>query len=222
MIKAKFLGLAATVSIMLLGACTDPNTSGGTDPNRNTKTGAIVGGIAGAIIGSATAGDDGDERRRGAIIGGLAGAGGGALIGRQLDKQAAELRNDLNNNIDVVNTGERLIVTMPQDLLFAVDSTRVRPDLRSDLFVLSRSLNDYPDSSVIIIGHTDNTGPAGYNQDLSERRARSVGSVLTEGGVSQRRLRTIGRGEEQPVASNLTPEGRAQNRRVEIVIQPNT
>ncbi|WP_208349873.1 OmpA family protein [Pseudaestuariivita rosea] len=221
MIKRKSLALAAMASLIFLGACMDTSSpSASDDPNRNTKQGALIGGLVGAGIGVAV-GDDADERRRGAVIGGLVGAGSGALIGRQLDKQAAELRQDFNNGaIDVVNTGEQLIVTMPQDILFDFDSTAVRSSLRRDLGVLADSLNRYPNSNVIVIGHTDNVGSASYNQDLSERRARAVSSVLINNGVRGGRLRSIGRGEDQPVASNLTPEGRQQNRRVEIVIQP--
>ncbi|MEL6753418.1 MAG: OmpA family protein, partial [Pseudomonadota bacterium] len=104
----------------------------------------------------------------------------------------------------------------------AVDSAQLRPDLRADLFTLSESLQRYPDSTVQIVGHTDNTGTASYNQGLSERRAQSVAAVLVNAGVPSFRLRTFGAGENQPIASNLTPEGRQQNRRVDIVIRPNT
>jgi outer membrane protein OmpA-like peptidoglycan-associated protein len=120
----------------------------------------------------------------------------------------------------VTNTGEYLIVNMPQDLLFATDSASVRPDLTADLRTVAASLLKYPNSRIEVIGHTDNTGSAAYNQDLSQRRAVSVAGVLRESGVPSGRLAAYGRGEDQPVASNLTPEGRAQNRRVEIIIRP--
>ena len=116
--------------------------------------------------------------------------------------------------------GDRLIVTMPQDILFAVDSATVNSSLRGDLLTVANSLREYPRSRVQVVGHTDNTGSAAYNQGLSERRANSVADVLTSGGVSYDRIQAFGRGEDQPVASNLTTEGRAQNRRVEIVILP--
>ena len=123
--------------------------------------------------------------------------------------------------MQITNTGERLIVTLPQDILFDVDSASVRPGLRDDLMTVASSLRDYPDSTVQIVGHTDNTGDAGYNQQLSERRANAVADVLMDGGVGFSRIQTFGRGENQPVADNLTDAGRAQNRRVEIVILPN-
>jgi outer membrane protein OmpA-like peptidoglycan-associated protein len=93
--------------------------------------------------------------------------------------------------------------------------------LRNDLSTLASSINSYPDTTVNVIGHADNTGGAAFNQDLSTRRAQSVSSVLVQSGVSSNRVRAIGRGEDAPIASNLTPEGRAQNRRVEITITPN-
>lgn len=190
------------------------------DPNQRTKQGAVIGGVVGAATG-VLLGDDAEERRRGAVLGAVIGAGGGAIVGNQLDKQAAELRQQVGNDVQIVNTGSELIVTMPQDILFALNSDTLRPDLQSDLRALATNLNNYPDSNVDIIGHTDNTGSAAFNQDLSERRARSVRNVLINSGVDGFRLRAVGRGEDQPVASNLDEAGRAQNRRVEIVIRPN-
>jgi outer membrane protein OmpA-like peptidoglycan-associated protein len=189
------------------------------EPNR-TRDGALigagVGAAAGALLGD---GSRADEIAAGAVIGGLVGGG----IGQQLDRQAAELRRDLGDDrITITNTGQQLIVTMPQDVLFATDSAALRPDLQSDIRALGRSLLQYPNTSVQVIGHTDNTGSAAYNQDLSERRARSVAAVLFQEGVSGTRVTSIGRGEAQPIASNQTPEGRQQNRRVEFVITPRT
>lgn len=208
----------ALTGLLALSACTDPAALGG-DQNR-TRDGALIGGAIGAITGIIV-GDDAEERRRGAVIGGAIGAGVGAAIGNNLDRQAAELEASLQSDrVQIVNTGERLIVTMPQDLLFDVDSALVRADLRADLRTLAQSLQSYPDTTVDVIGHTDNTGEAGYNQDLSARRASSVAAVLNDAGVSRDRMRAFGRGEDEPIASNLTPEGRAQNRRVEIIIRP--
>jgi outer membrane protein OmpA-like peptidoglycan-associated protein len=215
MMKTKLiLALAGTLT---LTACVDPNAYPD-DPNARQRQGAIIGGLVGAVTGAAVAGD-GDELK-GAIVGGALGAGTGALIGADLDRQAAELRGSLNSNISVTNTGEYLIVNMPQDLLFATDSAAVRPDLRRDLNTVAASLLKYPNSRIEVIGHTDNTGSAAYNQDLSQRRAVSVASILRESGVPGSRIAAYGRGEDQPIASNLTPEGRAKNRRVEIIIRP--
>jgi len=209
--------ILAAASTLALTACVDPNAYPN-DPNGRAKSGAIIGGLIGAATGIATAGD-GDELK-GAIVGGALGAGTGALIGADLDRQAAELRGSLSSNISVTNTGDYLIVNMPQDLLFATDSATVRSDLTADLRTVASSLLKYPNSRIEVIGHTDNTGTAAYNQDLSQRRAVSVAGVLRESGVPGGRLSAYGRGEDQPIASNLTPEGRAQNRRVEIIIRP--
>jgi len=210
--------LLSGASLMLATACTDPNAVGGQDDRQKTRQGAIVGGLIGAGAGALAS----DNRARGALIGGAIGAAGGAVVGNALDRQEAELRQQLDNDVQITNTGDRLIVTMPQDILFAVDSFDIRPGLRQDLFSVADSLQRYPDTRVQVIGHTDSDGAASYNQRLSERRANSVASVLLSGGVRSSRINAFGRGEEQPVASNLTPTGKAQNRRVEIVIVPTT
>lgn len=209
--------ILAAAGTLFLTACVDPNAYPD-DPNARQRSGAVIGGIVGAVSGAAVSSDD--DRLKGAIIGGALGAGTGALIGADLDRQAAELRGSLNSNIGVINHGDYLVVQMPQDLLFAVDSAAVRPDLRSDLYTVASSLMKYPNSRIEVIGHTDNTGAAAYNQDLSQRRAVAVAGVLRESGVPGARIAAYGRGEDQPIASNLTPDGRAKNRRVEIIIRP--
>ncbi len=218
MIRANktLLALSGT-ALLLVTACTDPGYVAGQDPNQKTKQGAILGGIIGAGTGAMVS----DKKGKGALIGGVLGAAGGAAIGNALDKQEAELRQQLDSDVKIVNTGDRLILTMPQDILFATDSATVAPGLRDDLFKVATSLQRYPDTTVQVIGHTDSDGAASYNQQLSERRANAVADVLMDGGVPFGRIRAFGRGEDQPVASNLTPEGKRQNRRVEIVILPN-
>lgn len=220
MIRArKPLLLLSSASLLLATACTDPNynTGTGTDPNQRAKSGAALGGVLGAGLGALVS----DDKLKGAVIGGVVGAAGGAVVGSSLDRQAAELRQNLDNDVQITNTGDRLILTMPQDILFDVDSTTIYPGLRGDLLTVAQSLNDYPNTTVQVVGHTDSDGDAGYNQRLSERRANAVADVLLEGGVPFSRVRTFGRGENQPVASNLTEAGKRQNRRVEIVILPN-
>ena len=213
---------ALLISTLAVSAC---NTSTGFDQKidrTKTKQGAIIGGLVGAVAGMSKSGDNSVERKQRAVRGALIGAGLGAAIGNELDKQAAELQRDMNNNdVIIQNTGDRLIVTLPQDILFAVDSTHITPSLRSDLSVLAQNLINYPNSTIQIIGHTDNTGSADYNQSLSTERALAVSSILQQNGVPQFRIQSTGRGESQPIASNLTPEGRAQNRRVDVVILPN-
>ncbi|MGB1234536.1 MAG: OmpA family protein [Planktomarina sp.] len=219
-LKRPMVALSAS-ALLLITACTDPARFDPNAPDVNqTRTGAILGGITGAIAGVGASGSG--DQFKGAIIGAAVGAGAGALIGQRLDQQEADLRASLGNNqVRINNTGEQLIVTLPQDILFAVNSSDVRPDLRRDLGVLASNLQAYPNSQVRIIGHTDNTGTAAFNIGLSQRRAEAVSNVMIQNGVSASRIRSIGRGEDAPVANNLTPEGRAQNRRVELIITPN-
>lgn len=206
------LGLAA--SSLMLAACTDPSTG----ERSNARTGAAVGGALGGLFGLSRDGDAPAET----IIGAAVGAAIGGAIGNELDKQAAELRQEMGNDqVKIVNTGSELVVTMPQDILFAVDSAAVQPSLHGDLAALASNLQRYPNSVVQVIGHTDNTGSAAHNQGLSTRRAAAVTSILAANGVPQYRLQAIGRGEDAPIASNLNEAGRAQNRRVEIIIRPN-
>lgn len=204
--------LALAAATALVAGCVDPYS----DTNR-TQQGAIAGAIAGGVIGTAT-GSGG--RLPEALLGAGIGAVAGGAIGAVLDRQAAELRAQLGNDIDVRNTGDEIVVTMAQDILFATDSATLRPDLRSDLRAIAANLQRYPESTIVVTGHTDSTGTMAYNQSLSERRADSVAAVLIESGVSSRRVVARGAGQTRPVASNDTAAGRAQNRRVEIVIRP--
>ena len=211
--------ITGIVGVAMLAACT-PVDQPTNDQNVRAKQGAGIGAIAGALIGSQI-GDSEAQRRRNAIAGAALGAGGGALIGNNLDKQAAELRSSVDNRIQVINQGNYLVVRMPEDILFAVNSDQVAAGLRNDLAAVANNLNKYPNSTIQVVGHTDNTGTAAYNQDLSQRRAQAVASILVADGVNSGRVQAIGRGESQPIATNQTAAGRAQNRRVEIFIRPN-
>jgi len=207
------LALSAS-ALLLVTACTEAQMN---DGRQNTRTGALGGAVTGAIAGAAISGGTRQGTLLGAAVGGIA----GAAYGDYLDRQEAALRGQLGNNVQIVNTGDRLIVTMPQDILFATDSAQLSGALTGDLATVARSLNEYPATTVQVIGHTDNTGEAAYNQRLSAQRANAVASVLVNNGVNSGRIQSFGRGEDQPRATNLTPEGRQQNRRVEIVILPN-
>ena len=218
MILSKF-PLAIAASALLLVAACDP---GAPNQSQNTRQGAMIGALGGAAAG-ALIGNDGTvrDRNRAALIGAALGAGVGGGIGNSLDRQAEELRRALRNDVGVSNNGTNLVVVLSQDLLFATNSTQVGAQSQNDLLIVARSLSNYPDSTVNVIGHTDNVGSASFNQDLSERRAQSVADVLRNGGVWPGRIRSIVAGLNQPIASNATAEGRQLNRRVEIIITPN-
>ena len=210
--------IMGAAGLLALTACTDPAYQAGGERQR-TGQGVAIGAAIGGLLGATR--ESGNDRVRNAAVGAAIGAAVGGAIGYSLDQQAAELRNDFGNGeIDVINTGNELIVRMPEAILFATDSAQLNSQLRSDLFVLADSLNKYPQSIVTVTGHTDNTGTAAYNQDLSERRAWSVASVLQSGGVAGSRINVVGAGESQPIATNQTVAGRAQNRRVDITITP--
>jgi outer membrane protein OmpA-like peptidoglycan-associated protein len=205
--------MAASVGLFALAACSDQQLA---NSNPSAGSGAAAGALAGAALGNLIGKDT-----ESTLVGAAIGAGAGALIGQDLARQKAELESGFQNGqIDVINTGDELIVRMPQDILFAVDSSTVNAGLQSDLRVLADNLNKYPSSIVTVVGHTDSSGDASYNQQLSERRAASVVGILRNGGVASSRLRAVGAGEDRPIATNQTPEGRAQNRRVDITIQP--
>ncbi|SNS40135.1 OmpA family protein [Antarctobacter heliothermus] len=221
MIRAKSPILLSVVAVLGLSACTTGPMVDDNDPNKKAKQGALIGALGGAVAGRLAGGSDVGERNRATVAGALVGAAAGAAIGNQLDKQEAELRQQLGDSATIRNTGDRLIVTMPQDILFATDSAQLRSTLVSDLRDVGQSLLAYPNTTSQVIGHTDSDGAAAYNQDLSQRRAQAVANVLLSEGVPRSRVSVIGRGEDQPIASNLTAEGKAQNRRVEIVILPN-
>ncbi len=207
----------ATAALALTTACAG---TGGPNDNRMAGQGAAVGAGLGALAGAAT-GDNRSERIRNGLIGASLGAATGATVGSALDRQEQELRNQLGGNVAVVNNGQNLTVTLPQDILFATNSTSVSAAAQGNLATLASSLQQYPNSTVNVIGHTDDVGAAAFNADLSTRRAQAVAAVLANNGVSSARIRSIGRGEDQPIATNLTAEGRQQNRRVDIVITPN-
>jgi len=208
---AKLTVSVVALSALGLAACTNPDGT-----TNNTGTGALLGAGAGAIAGQIIGGDT-----KGTVIGAALGAAVGTGIGATLDAQQKALQQDLaGSGARIINTGDRLIVSLPEAITFPTDSAQVRDSLRPDIRAIARNLQQYPNSQVSVLGHTDNTGTSAHNQDLSVRRARAVRSILVNNGVSAGRVSARGLGETSPVASNGTVEGRAANRRVEIVIVP--
>lgn len=173
--------------------------------------GAVVGGVIGSKTGSTTAG---------VIIGAVVGGATGAIIGARMDAQARELQQNIPG-ATVTRVGEGIAVTFASGLLFDFNSDAIRPDAASNLQKLASSLDKYPDTNLLIVGHTDATGDANYNQGLSERRASSAMSYLASLNVNPTRIKAVGRGETEPIADNDSDAGRAQNRRIEVAIFAN-
>lgn len=171
-------------------------------------TGAVAGGLIGRAAGSTA---------KGAIIGAAVGGAAGAIIGRRMDQQAAELEKEIPG-AEVERVGEGILVTFDSGILFDYDSATVKPAARDNLRKLVTSLEKYPGTNVVLVGHTDADGAEDYNQALSERRATAAADFLVAQGVPRARIDATGRGETEPVGSNETADGKAQNRRVEIAI----
>lgn len=202
------LTLAATLA---LAGCTYNNGM----PNRPAN-GMLIGGLTGAAVGNAI-GDD----RRSTIIGGIAGATIGGLIGENMARQERELTQQLSGSgARITNTGSQLRVILPEEVTFPTGSDQVDPGFYPALREVARSLEMHPDSTVRVVGHTDNVGSDAYNRQLSVDRALSVARILIRYGVSSTRITYSGRGMSEPIASNASAQGRATNRRVEIIITP--
>jgi outer membrane protein OmpA-like peptidoglycan-associated protein len=181
-----------------------------------TQRGAVIGAASGGAVGAVIGGKLGSTAK-GAIIGAAVGGVAGAAIGRQMDKQADELAADIEG-ARIERVGEGIAVTFDSGLLYAYDSDVVSPASRDNLTNLAASLKKYPKTDVMIVGHTDHAGTDTYNQALSERRANAARNFLISQGVSASRIQTAGRGESEPIDSNDSASGRAQNRRVEVAI----
>jgi len=167
-----------------------------------------VGGVVGHAAGNTAIG---------AIVGAAAGGVVGGVIGHEMDQQAKELKQNIPG-ATVERVGEGITVTFASGLLYNFDSDRVLPTAGSNLSSLAKSLDKYPGTDLLIVGHTDQVGSESYNQSLSERRARSAADYLVSQGVNRGRIETQGKGESEPLATNDTEAGRATNRRVEVAI----
>jgi outer membrane protein OmpA-like peptidoglycan-associated protein len=201
---------AALLGTTTLSACSTLNSK---------ERGAVIGTAAGAAIGGAVGSKNGSTAR-GVLIGSVVGGAAGAIIGHQMDQQAKELDQNIAG-ARVERVGEGIQVTFESGLLYDFDSDAVKPTAQANLRELARSLAKYPNSELLIVGHTDSKGDDAYNMRLSERRAAAAMSFLAQQGVERSRIRVSGRGEEEPVASNDSESGKQQNRRVEVAIYAN-
>jgi outer membrane protein OmpA-like peptidoglycan-associated protein len=183
----------------------------------NKERGAVIGAGTGGAVGGVIGNNTGLGTARGAIIGAVIGGAAGAVIGHQMDQQAKEIDQTVPG-AEVERVGEGIQVTFDSGLLFDFDSDRIRPDAAANLNELANSLTKFPNSDLLIVGHTDARGEYAYNMNLSQRRANAASAYLQSRGVPASRIRTSGRGEMEPVASNATEAGMQQNRRVEVAI----
>ena len=210
--------LAVTLAVTLgLGACTT-NPYTGEEQASKAGMGAGIGAVTGGIIG-ALAGDNRNAILLGMGIGALAGGG----VGYYMDKQEEKLRMQLQaTGVSVTRNGDNIILNMPGNITFATDSSNISADFYSVLDSVALVINEFEKTYIDIYGYTDSTGSEAYNLTLSEKRASSVARYLESQKVVSQRIVTRGKGESNPVATNDTPEGRALNRRVEIVLIPIT
>ncbi len=183
---------------------------------RNAQRGLVIGAAGGAVLGGVI-GKVSGSTAKGAIIGAAVGGAAGAIIGDQMDRHAAELKQNIPG-ATVERVGEGIEVTFASGLLYDFDSDVVKPAARENFRALASSLEKYPGSDLLILGHTDSIGTDAYNKSLSVRRADAAAEYLVAQGVARSRIGTGGLGEEEPVASNADDAGRQRNRRVEVAI----
>ncbi len=213
-VKSMVLILGGTLA---LSACsTDPYT--GERKSSNTAVGAGIGAVVGAIGGAIVGGDN---KRKSMLIGAGIGALAGGGAGFYMDRQEAKLREQLRNSgVQVVRDGDNIILNMPGNITFDTNSAAVNPNFAEVLTSVGLVLIEYDKTYVDVLGHTDSSGSDSYNQALSERRARSVATVLATEGIIAERLIVKGLGESYPIGDNGSEQGKSLNRRVEIALSP--
>ncbi|HWM69547.1 MAG TPA: OmpA family protein [Steroidobacteraceae bacterium] len=188
----------------------------------DTTKGAGIGAATGIVVGLLTGGDAAAHRKNALIAAGVGALAGGA-IGNYMDRQQAQLRHDLaGTGVSVTRMGDNITLNMPGNITFKSDSSELDPSFYKVLNSVNIVVKKYNKTVVEVAGHTDSTGAAEHNQQLSERRANSVAQYLESQGLASNRVVTVGAGETRPVADNATAEGRQANRRVELTLTPLT
>lgn len=211
------------IGVFGLSACAT-DEFGNRRPLTDAEKGAIFGAAAGAVVGGAASKKK--NRGRGVLLGAVGGGLAGGAVGNYMDSQKKDLEKSLapERNAGAINVeklaNNLLRVTMTESSAFAVDSSEVKGTFYSTMDKIATVLNRYGKTQLTIVGHTDSSGSPQHNQQLSERRAQAVHNYFSQKGVAEQRLESYGRGESEPRASNANAEGRALNRRVEILIEP--
>ena len=220
--RSKLLLTGATIAILLGGtACTTTDPYSSAPRRNNTGTGVIAGALGGALLGYLTNTSNSEQGRKNALIGAGIGALGGAAVGQYMDRQQRELEAELSGSgVGVTRQGDNLVLRMPSDVTVASNQSSINPRFHATLDDVAGVLNRYDQSIVDVVGHADSDGSDDYNLNLSRQRASSVAQYLVGRNVLADRLYVDGRGESAPIATNATAEGKALNRRVEILIRP--
>jgi len=214
--------IIATSTAFLLSACTSNPYTGEQQVSKGllgAGTGALIGGAAGALLGKTTS----LKTRKAALVGAGLGALAGGGIGVYMDNQEAKLRQRLaNSGVSVTRLGDSIVLNMPSNITFDTDQSDVKPAFYDTLNSVALVFQEFDQTYIDVIGHTDADGSDDYNYDLSRRRAASVAQYLSSQQLNPNRFSVEGKGEREPIASNASASGKAQNRRVEITIQPLT
>ena len=210
------------IASFVIPGCSTVNPYTGEKQTSKATWGTAIGAASGAAVGM-IAGHNSKQRRRNALIGAGVGALAGGGVGYYMDQQEAKLRQKLQGSgVSVTRQGDRIILNMPGNITFKTDSAEIAANFYDVLNSVVLVLNEFNKTLINVYGHTDSTGSDSYNQGLSERRAASVGQYLSSHKVDPNRIMTMGFGKTRPIASNATPEGRQQNRRVELELAPLT
>lgn len=219
--RLRVLTVAILIGFAASGCMTYDPYTGDKEVSKTTK-GAAAGAAAGVIVGILSGNDSKQRKKKALVLGGVGALAGGA-VGNYMDRQEAKLRAELQGTgVSVTRNGDEIILNMPGNVTFPTDSADINATFFPVLTSVSKVLKEFDKTVVDVGGHTDSTGSDQYNLQLSQRRAASVSGYLGAQGIAANRFVTQGYGETRPIASNDTPEGRAQNRRVEIVLAPIT
>lgn len=208
------------MSVALFAACSKKTTQTGKPGMSKTEKGAVIGASTGAVAG-AVIGNRSENTVLGAILGAAVGGSVGVIVGHKMDKQAKQMEEELGKTATVERVGEGIKLTFNSQLLFDFGKTDLKSSNKKDLRKFAETLVQYPETNLLVVGHTDDVGSEVFNQDLSEKRADAVAQQLISEGVKIDRMKIQGWGETQPAVLNDTEAGRTQNRRVEIAIFAN-